>query len=115
MGKEYTCNIGDIDSVPGLERSPGERHNDRLQYYCLVKSMVRGAWQANIHGVAKSQTQLNDGAHTHAQFKRWSFRLSYCLSGSGAEIQQVGRRRSEFVILTSLDSSSHSFFSTFAS
>ena len=52
MGKEYTCNVGDIGLIPELERSPGERHDDPPQDYCLEQSMVRGAWQATIHGVA---------------------------------------------------------------
>ena len=34
-GKEYTCNVGDLGSIPGLERSPGGQHGNSLQYSCL--------------------------------------------------------------------------------
>ena len=39
-------------------RSPGEGNGNPLQYSCLENSVDRGAWQATVHGVAKSQTQL---------------------------------------------------------
>ena len=42
--------------IPGLERSPGEVNGNSLQYSCLECYMGRGAWQAIVHGVAKSQT-----------------------------------------------------------
>ena len=54
-GKESACNAGDLGSIPGLGRSPGERHGYPLQDTCLKNSMGRGAWQATVHGVAKSQ------------------------------------------------------------
>ena len=47
---------GDLGSIPGLERSPGGGNGNPLQYSCLEKPMDRGAWQATVHGVAKSQT-----------------------------------------------------------
>ena len=34
-GKESACNVGDLDSIPGLGRSPGGRHSNPLQYSCL--------------------------------------------------------------------------------
>ena len=55
-GKESSHNVGDPGSVPGLGRSPGERNGYTLQYSCLENSMDGGAWQATVHGVAKSQT-----------------------------------------------------------
>ena len=55
-GKESACNVGDIDSIPGLGRSPGEENGYPLQYSCLENSMDRGGWEATVHGVAKSQT-----------------------------------------------------------
>ena len=54
--KESACNAGDVGSIPGLERSPGEGNGNPPQYSCLENSMDRGAWQATVHGVAKSQT-----------------------------------------------------------
>ena len=55
-GKESACNAGDLGSIPGLGRSPGEGNSNPLQYSCLEKnSMNRGAWQAKVHGAAKSR------------------------------------------------------------
>ena len=59
-GKEFACNAGDLVSIPGLGRSPGEGNGYPLQYSCLKNSMNRGAWQATVHGVTKSQTLLCD-------------------------------------------------------
>ena len=54
--KEPDCNAGDLGSIPGLGRSPGEGNGNPLQYSCLENSMDGGAWQATVHGVAKSRT-----------------------------------------------------------
>ena len=53
---ESSCNAGDLDSIPGLGRSPGEGNGNPLQYSCLENPMDRGAWWATVHGVAKNQT-----------------------------------------------------------
>ena len=47
---------GDMGSVPGSGRSPGEGNGSPLQYSCRENPMDRGAWQAAVHGVAKSWT-----------------------------------------------------------
>ena len=52
VGKESTCNMGDLGSVPGFGRYPGERKGYPLQYSDLENSM-----DCIVHGVAKSQTQ----------------------------------------------------------
>ena len=57
-GKESTCNEGDLGSIPGLRRSPGEGSNYPLHYSGLENSMDWGAWQATVHGITKSQTRL---------------------------------------------------------
>ena len=44
--------------IPGLGTSPGEENDNPPQYSCLENPMDRGAWQAAVHGVAESQTQL---------------------------------------------------------
>ena len=62
--KESTCNAGDSDLIPGSGRFPGEGKDYPLQYSCLKKLMDSGAWRAVVHGVAKSQTQLSDQAHS---------------------------------------------------
>ena len=60
-GKESANNAGDLGSITGLGRFPGERNGNPLQYSCLENSMGRGAWQATVvHGVAKSSTLLSD-------------------------------------------------------
>ena len=52
--KESVCNAGDPGSIPGLGRSPGEGNGYPFQYSCLQNSMDRAAWQAPLHGIAKS-------------------------------------------------------------
>ena len=54
------CNAGDLSLMPSLGRSPGEGHGYPLQYSCLENPMNRGAWQAAVHGVTESWTQLNN-------------------------------------------------------
>ena len=58
--KESTCNAGDLGSISGLGRSPGEGNGNPLQYSCVENPMDRGAWRATVHGVPKSRTQLSD-------------------------------------------------------
>ena len=59
-GKESACSAGDLGSIPGLGRSPGDGNGNPLQYSCLGNPMGRGAWQPTVHGVTKSQTRLSD-------------------------------------------------------
>ena len=59
MVKNLPANERDTSLIPGLERSPGEGNGNLLQYSCLENSMDRKAWQAIVHGVKKSQTQLS--------------------------------------------------------
>ena len=54
VGKESTCNAGDLSSIPGLGRSPGEGHGNLFQYSCLENPLDRGAWQ-----VTKGRTRLS--------------------------------------------------------
>ena len=61
--KASACNTGDLGSIPGLRRSPGEGNDNPLQDYCLENPMDRGAWWAIVHGVTKSRTQLSDFTH----------------------------------------------------
>ena len=58
--KESACNAGDLGSVPGSERSPGEGNSNPLQYSCLENLTDRGALRATVHGVTKSQTLLRN-------------------------------------------------------
>ena len=50
---------GDLGSVPGLVRSPGEENGNPPQYSCLGNPVDGGAWQATVHRVAKNQTQVS--------------------------------------------------------
>ena len=50
----------DLGSIPGLERSSGERNGYLLQYSYLENSMDREAWWATVHEVTKSRAQLRD-------------------------------------------------------
>ena len=73
--KNLSANAGDVrdpSSIPGLGRSPGEGHGYPLQNSCLENPMDRGAWQATVHRVATSWTQLKQlGRHTPS-FWGWS-------------------------------------------
>ena len=50
------ANAENVDSIPGLGRSPGEGNGNPLQYSCLENPMNRVAWKAIVSGVTKSQT-----------------------------------------------------------
>ena len=64
-GKASAYKAGDPGSTPGLGRSPGERNGNPLQCSCLENPMGRGAWEATVHGVAKSWTRLSDFTSFH--------------------------------------------------
>ena len=51
--KESACNAGDLGSIPGSGKSPGEGNGNPLQYSCLENPVDRGAWQATVLGVAR--------------------------------------------------------------
>ena len=58
-GKEPACNAGDLNSIPGLGRAPGEVNGNALQDSCLENSMDSGVGQATIHVVTNSKTRLS--------------------------------------------------------
>ena len=53
-GKESASQAGDLGSIPGLGRAPGEGNGNPLHYSCLENLMDRRAWQTTVHGVTKS-------------------------------------------------------------
>ena len=72
--KVPACNLGNLGSIPGSGRFPGEGNVNPLQYSCLENPMDRGAWWATVHEVAKSQTRLSDFTFT------FTFRIDwFCL------------------------------------
>ena len=54
--KHSACDVGDLGSIPGLGRSPGEGNGNPLQYSCLENPMDRGAWRATVHGSQELDT-----------------------------------------------------------
>ena len=78
-GKESTCNAGDLSSIPGSGRSPGEGNGNPFRYSWLEISWDGGAWQAIVCGIAKTQTWLSDShfsLDSHA-----GFHTTFILSG----------------------------------
>ena len=69
MVKNPPVNAGDIrdaGSIPGWRRSPAGRHGNPLQYSFCENPMDREAWQATVHKVAKSRTQVKQLSTMHA-------------------------------------------------
>ena len=69
------ASAGDVGSVPEWRRSPGEGHDNPLQYSCLENPMDRGAWRPTVHGVTKCWTWLKR-LRIHAKEKKrekWVF------------------------------------------
>ena len=59
-GKESACSAGDLGSIAGMGRFPGEGHGNPLQCSCLGNPMDGGAWWATVQGVPKSWTRLRE-------------------------------------------------------
>ena len=57
-GEEPTCNVGDMDLIPGSGRSSGEGNGNPFQYSCVETSMDRGAWWATVQGVTKESDTM---------------------------------------------------------
>ena len=69
----------DVGLIPGSKRSPRGGNGNPLQYSCLENPMDREAWQAAVHGVVKSRTQLSDFTFTFAAIK---LKDTYSLEGN---------------------------------
>ena len=63
MVKNPPANAGDVGSVPGFGRSPGEGNGTQLQYSCLEYFMDRGTWQASPWGSKKVRHNLVTKQH----------------------------------------------------
>ena len=77
VGKESACSAGDLGSIPGLGRSPGEGKGYPLQYLGLENSM-----NCIVHGVTKSQTRLGD-FHFYISIKFNTFLVSIVYGRNG--------------------------------
>ena len=65
-GTESACNAGELGLIPGSGRPPGEGNGNPLQYSCLEKPTVRGAWRATVYRAADSDTTVvTEHTHTH--------------------------------------------------
>ena len=53
VSKESACSAGDLGSIPGSGRSPGEGNSNPIQYLCLEKPMDKGAWWATVHEITR--------------------------------------------------------------
>ena len=71
-GKESACNAGDMGSIPGLWRFPGEGNGKPLQYSCLENPMERGAWWAIVHGITK-ESDMTEWPNNDNNFQIISF------------------------------------------
>ena len=88
-GKECAGEAGDLGSILGLGRSPGEGNGYPLQYSCKENSVDRGAWQATVHGVEKSWTRWVINTFTFQGFPTPGAWISAGL-GNWATQQEVG-------------------------
>ena len=65
-GKETACHAGDMGSILGLGRCPGEGNGNPLQYSCPENPVDIGVWRAPVHSLSKSQT-TEQLTHTDTQ------------------------------------------------
>ena len=81
VGKKSACNAGDLGSIPGWGRSPGEGNGNPLQCSSLQNPMDRGAWQAAVHGVTRVGHDLMTKPPPKLLYNAVSFRcIAKCFS-----------------------------------
>ena len=106
-GKASACNAGDLGSIPGLWRSPGEGNGNALQYSCLENPTDGGAWWVTVHGVSWSRTRLRDFTSLSLSLKEVSYWfVFYCYNKAQSNIP------SSLAIM--IDWCSHLAFATFS-
>ena len=95
-GKQSTCNVGNLGSIPGSRRSPVEGNGNPLLYSCLENPIDRGAWQATAHGSQKSQTQVSDWTTANSSRSPKFLLLRGCrpatLASCGSSLEMQGLR-----------------------
>ena len=104
MGKESTRQAEDTGSVPGSGRSPGERNDNPLQCSCLGNPMDGEAWQATVHGVTQSWTQLNDQTAAAAANR---YALEIWSSNRASRIQLRGENRQMRILVSKTQKAFH--------
>ena len=77
MGKESVCNARDVDLISGLGRAPKGGHGNTLQYFGLENPIDRGAQQATVYKVTRSQTELKQ-LNVHHIYKLENLMCSRC-------------------------------------
>ena len=92
--KNLPANAGDMGSIPGLGRSPGQGNVNPLQYPCLKNSMGRGAWWVTVQRVAKSQTWLSNETIAIRAWEELENSVKPLLGGD-YELKSVGRERTQ--------------------
>ena len=71
--KASACNVGDLGSIPGSGRSPGEGNGNPLQCSCLENPRDGGAWWTAVYGVAQSQTRLKQLSSSSSRWLKRGF------------------------------------------
>ena len=64
MVKDPPVSVGDVDSILGLGRSPGEGNGNPAQYSCLENPVDRGAWWAIVYRVQRVRHDLDFTSHS---------------------------------------------------
>ena len=75
VSQESTGTAGDLCSIPGWGKSPGEGNGTLLQYFCLGNPMDREAWWATVHGIARAGHGLETKSSHNTSVKR-SFQIN---------------------------------------
>ena len=104
-GSDSACNAGDLGSIPGSRRFPGEENGNPLQYSYLENSRDRGAWPTIVHGVIKSWTRLTD-THTLSSLQKSLLQYFGHLMQRAASLEKTlieGRGRREWQRMRRLD------------
>ena len=93
--KASASNAGNLGSIPGSGRSPGEGNGNPLQYSCLKNSMDRGVWWVTVQGVTKSQIQLSD---FHFIFPNQMFLWNY-MSKETCNLKMLETKRTHYILI----------------
>ena len=83
MVKNPPANVGDVGSIHGLGRCPGEGNGNPLQYSCLGDPMDRGAWWATVHESKEeldTTEQLHDNKRSQAGPKYFGLQVTETMS-----------------------------------